>query len=95
MGGDAIYFGKPHAPIYRPVLEAARAAARHPLKRPLAIGDGIETDIAGANRAGIDALFIADGIHGEQIPAFTPPAMKQFFDGNHVTARAVMRTLVW
>jgi HAD superfamily hydrolase (TIGR01459 family) len=94
-GGDVIYFGKPHAPIYRPVLDAARAVARHPIKRPLAIGDGVETDIAGANRAGIDALFIADGIHGEQIPAFTPQAMKQFFDENHVTASAVMRTLVW
>ena len=39
--------------------------------RLLAIGDGMHTDIKGANVAGIDALFIADGVHGEEIDAVT------------------------
>jgi ribonucleotide monophosphatase NagD (HAD superfamily) len=59
------------------------------------VGDGIETDIAGANRVGLDALFNADGIHGEQIPELMPEAMQHFFDTHHVTAQAVLRTLVW
>ena len=32
--------------------------------RVLAIGDGLATDIAGANRQGLDVLFIGGGIHG-------------------------------
>ncbi|HEY5046471.1 MAG TPA: TIGR01459 family HAD-type hydrolase [Rhizomicrobium sp.] len=94
-GGDAVYYGKPHKPIYATTLEAARRAAGRAIERPLAVGDGLETDIAGANRMGLDALFVADGIHGEQIPALTPQAMKQFFEAHHGSARAVLRTLVW
>jgi ribonucleotide monophosphatase NagD (HAD superfamily) len=32
--------------------------------RVLAVGDGVATDIAGANRQGLDVLFIGGGIHG-------------------------------
>jgi HAD superfamily hydrolase (TIGR01459 family) len=95
IGGAVIYYGKPHTPIYRTTLDTARKVAGRDLKRPLAVGDGIETDIAGANGAELDALFIADGIHGEQIPELTPDAMRCFFDAHHVTAKAVLRTLVW
>jgi HAD superfamily hydrolase (TIGR01459 family) len=95
MGGETIYYGKPYPPIYATTLAAARKAAGRELKRPLAAGDGLETDMTGANRLGLDALFIADGVHGEQIPALTPGAMKHFFDDHHVTVRAVLRTLVW
>jgi len=67
LGGEVIYFGKPHPPVYdqalkqlgemKPGLDAAKI---------LMIGDGLRTDILGANRVGIDALFITGGIHGEQ-----------------------------
>jgi HAD superfamily hydrolase (TIGR01459 family) len=95
MGGSAIYYGKPHPAIYKTTLEAVTRAGGRGDLRTLAIGDGLETDIAGANRAGLDALFIADGIHGEHIPALTPQAMRQFFNEHQVAARAVLRTLVW
>ncbi|MGD0189722.1 MAG: TIGR01459 family HAD-type hydrolase [Rhizomicrobium sp.] len=95
MAGVAIYYGKPHGPIYWMTLDALRRIAGRDLKRPLAVGDGLETDIAGAGGAGIDALFIADGIHGENIPALTSKAMQQFFDAHQVSARAAMRALVW
>jgi ribonucleotide monophosphatase NagD (HAD superfamily) len=95
MGGSVIYYGKPHAPIYAMTIEALGKAAGRAVKQPLAVGDGLETDIAGANRAGMDALFIADGIHGENIPLLTAESMKRFFEEHHVTARAAMRTLVW
>jgi HAD superfamily hydrolase (TIGR01459 family) len=65
LGGEAIYAGKPHAPIYDAALKAAGAARQAPLARSrvLAIGDAMRTDVAGASRQGIDALFVAAGIH--------------------------------
>ena len=89
-GGSVVYFGKPHAPIYD-VVRAALGDA----KRPLAIGDGLLTDIKGANNAGIDALFIADGIHGEDVAEFTGRHMAELFEQAGVHARAAMRALVW
>jgi len=65
LGGPVIYAGKPHAPIYDRALalaERARGAAIDK-SRVLAIGDGMKTDIAGAARAGLDALFVTGGIH--------------------------------
>jgi HAD superfamily hydrolase (TIGR01459 family) len=68
LGGRVVMAGKPYPPIY---AEAARTLAgvagkEIPNKRILAIGDGIGTDLLGANRAKIDALFIASGMHGEK-----------------------------
>ncbi len=63
MGGESLYFGKPHAPIYD--LARRRLAAigeSIPDARILAIGDGIQTDIKGAMDEGIDALFISGGL---------------------------------
>jgi ribonucleotide monophosphatase NagD (HAD superfamily) len=33
-------------------------------QRVLCIGDGVATDVKGANAQGLDVLFIARGIHG-------------------------------
>ncbi|MDQ3074090.1 MAG: TIGR01459 family HAD-type hydrolase [Pseudomonadota bacterium] len=60
MGGRAKWYGKPHAPIYRHALSLA---GDPPLATVLAIGDGPLTDMLGAARFGIDALFISHGIH--------------------------------
>ncbi|HYA73305.1 MAG TPA: HAD hydrolase-like protein, partial [Roseiarcus sp.] len=69
IGGKAIYAGKPHAPIYDAALAAAGAALEAPLARSrvLAIGDAMRTDIAGAAGQGLDALFVAAGIHREAL----------------------------
>jgi HAD superfamily hydrolase (TIGR01459 family) len=65
LGGSVIYAGKPYAPIYDRALALAERARRTPFerRRVLAIGDGMKTDIAGATRAGLDALFVTGGIH--------------------------------
>ena len=65
LGGKVVYAGKPYLPIYARALalvERARGATIDK-SRVLAIGDGMETDIAGAARAGLDALFVTGGIH--------------------------------
>lgn len=63
MGGESLYFGKPHPPIYdlarRRLLELG---ADVPNSAILAIGDGVHTDIAGAAGEDIDSLFIAGGL---------------------------------
>jgi len=65
LGGEPIYCGKPHAPIYGVALSAAEAALGRKLDpgRVLAIGDGLRTDISGAVGQGLDALFVSGGIH--------------------------------
>jgi HAD superfamily hydrolase (TIGR01459 family) len=90
IGGSVVYYGKPHRPIYDVVLATLKDA-----KRPLAVGDGLRTDIKGANGMGIDALFIADGIHGEDVAEFTGRHMAELFEQARVHARAAMRALVW
>lgn len=63
MGGESLYFGKPHPPIYdlarRRLAEIGRLV---PDSRILAIGDGIHTDVAGAMGEDIDSLFITGGL---------------------------------
>jgi len=67
LGGEVIYFGKPHPPVYDAALRRLAEIKGAPLEptRILAIGDGMRTDILGANRMGLDALFITAGIHGD------------------------------
>ena len=63
MGGESLYFGKPHPPIYdlaRRRLAALPGAVDDP--RLLAIGDGVTTDVQGAVAEGIDAIFVTGGI---------------------------------
>jgi len=90
IGGSVVYYGKPHGPIYQVALARLKGASR-----TLAIGDGLHTDIKGANDAGIDALFIADGIHGEDVAEFTARHIAELFAGAGVHAVAAMRALVW
>ena len=67
LGGETRIAGKPHAPIYREAMARARAIRGDADKaRALAIGDGVQTDIRGALDNGIDAVFIARGIHANQ-----------------------------
>jgi len=65
LGGSVVYGGKPHGPIYDWALTLAERARGGPIEKlhVLAIGDGMKTDIAGATRAGLDALFVTGGIH--------------------------------
>ncbi|MEM9971922.1 MAG: HAD hydrolase-like protein, partial [Pseudomonadota bacterium] len=63
MGGESLYFGKPHPPVYD--LARRRLVALGidvPDSRILCIGDGILTDIKGALGEGLDSLFISGGL---------------------------------
>lgn len=69
MGGAVHWAGKPFPPAYDAALAEAARLRGGPVPRDkvLAIGDAVRTDLAGAARAGIAALFVADGIHREHV----------------------------
>jgi HAD superfamily hydrolase (TIGR01459 family) len=66
LGGGVVMAGKPFAPIYDLALSLADEEPGGPWERSriLAIGDGLATDIAGAQAQRLDRMFIAAGIHG-------------------------------
>jgi len=69
IGGKVIMAGKPFAPIYDLARKEVTQIAGRTVEpsRVLCIGDGVVTDIAGANAQGLDSLLIAAGIHGEAL----------------------------
>lgn len=59
LGGTVLYIGKPYPQVYHYCLERLKAV---PTERVLAVGDNPETDILGANQAGIDCVLVTGGI---------------------------------
>lgn len=60
-GGKVEYQGKPYPNVYKRIFRWFKDIDRSKI---LAIGDGINTDILGANNAGIDSvLIVKSGIH--------------------------------
>jgi HAD superfamily hydrolase (TIGR01459 family) len=101
LGGEVLYCGKPHAPIYEAAL--ARAAALRgdrvtSLRRVLAIGDSVRTDLKGAAAFGLDCLFVISAIHaedfgGREAPSLT--ALERTFEAAGAAPIAVLRRLAW
>jgi HAD superfamily hydrolase (TIGR01459 family) len=101
LGGEVLYCGKPHPPIYQTALATAataRGGAAVPLERVLAIGDSVRTDLKGAAALGIDSLFVTSGIHAEEYGGRHTPeieALGGIFAAGGVTPIAVTRGLKW
>src|SRR6202521_763886 len=97
LGGEVIFYGKPHRPIYERAIELAAEFQSHAieLSRVLAIGDSVRTDLAGAHGFGIDCLFVTRGIHAEEfegIDQLDPASVKELF--GH-PPKALMRDLAF
>jgi HAD superfamily hydrolase (TIGR01459 family) len=95
IGGEVIMAGKPFAPIYREAeRECTRVAGRQiEQHRILCIGDGISTDVRGANGQELDCLFIASGLHGEKLESggqLDAAKVKQALAAEGAIARYVM-----
>lgn len=74
MGGESLYFGKPHPPIYDLARRRLSALGKVvPDDRILAIGDGILTDIQGAIGEDIDSLFITGGLAAAETKTLRQP----------------------
>ncbi|MAS40738.1 MAG: TIGR01459 family HAD-type hydrolase [Porticoccaceae bacterium] len=95
MGGSVAYAGKPFQPIYdlaSETLETLRpgSSAR---SRLLAIGDGVNTDIAGAVQAGVRAVFVPSGVHMSS--ELSSGALEELFPVGAPRPVAAMRELAW
>jgi HAD superfamily hydrolase (TIGR01459 family) len=68
LDGHVAMAGKPHPAIYELALERAAAHLKRAVdrRRVLCIGDGLGTDVRGANAQNLDVLFVANGIHGKE-----------------------------
>ncbi|MCG6122153.1 MAG: TIGR01459 family HAD-type hydrolase [Microvirga sp.] len=100
LGGEVVYNGKPHAPVYREALRRAAAfAPEPPYGRILAIGDAIRTDIAGARDFGLDALFVARGIHTHELGldehGLAPETAEPWFAAQTHRPHHALDLLVW
>jgi len=69
LGGEAIYAGKPHAPIYAAALALGEEARGGAIDRAriCGVGDAIRTDIAGANAFGAASVMVLAGIHAQDL----------------------------
>ena len=69
-GADPIVVGKPDAPLYLLCAERLGVAVR----RVLAVGDRLDTDIAGAVAAGMDSALVLTGVDSVTTLAAAPRA---------------------
>lgn len=98
LGGKVSMAGKPYAPIYDQAIAMAQNALGRTVtrERVMAIGDGQPTDVTGANDAGVDLLFISNGIHVAEYGERDAPDMAQlaaFLESHGNRARFTMPAL--
>jgi HAD superfamily hydrolase (TIGR01459 family) len=94
-GGKVAYAGKPHRAIYRRALHALAALTGAGLakERVLAIGDGLDTDLAGAHVAGLRSVFIASAVHLPE--GLSACALAKLFKNRPFTPIAALPALAW
>ncbi len=100
MGGEVYWAGKPHASAYTSARKMAEGIRGAPVdsSKVLVIGDAVRTDLAGAKGAGLDALFIAGGIHRHETMAgdtLDAGKLALLFPGEGPGAIAAMGGLAW
>ena len=100
MGGEVLYAGKPFEPAYEACFGFAERILGKPVdrSRTLAIGDAMRTDVAGAARMGLDCLFLAEGIHAEDLlgpDGLRPEGLAALMRETGMHPRYVMPKLTW
>ena len=99
MGGEVIYAGKPHKPIYDLAFDLVteKHGSTVPKHRIVAIGDGIRTDIAGAAAQNIDSVYVASAVHiaGGLDTALDLRLMTNLFADSEARPVAALSQLSW
>lgn len=101
LGGRVTMAGKPFGPIYDLALKAAADLMGGPVNRArvLCIGDGVVTDVLGADKQALDCLFIAQGIHGDKARGpdgrLDPARAADLLRAETTYARHAMLDLAW
>lgn len=97
LGGRVSYRGKPDPAIYDLCLERLGSPDRGQV---LIVGDTLETDIAGAAAAGIDAALVTCGIHGAELGVgYNEPAdpirVAALLARHHLYCQAILPAFIW
>jgi HAD superfamily hydrolase (TIGR01459 family) len=100
LGGRVTMAGKPYPAIYELSLARAAEVLGRPLDpaKVLCIGDGLPTDVRGANARGLDVLFVASGIHGAETigpDGLNAPAVADLLHQAGLSANYAIADLVW
>lgn len=97
IGGQVVYAGKPHLPIYEAASARITALRGGPVARTrmLAIGDGVKTDILGAATAGVRSVYVASAIHLGEGQALDAAALATLFPARDGRPVAAMTGLKW
>ena len=85
LGGEVVYFGKPHKEVYKMCF--------NPNEKVLAVGDNLRTDIKGANNLNIDCIFISDGVHRNEFKDTSE--LTSLLERYEVKANFFQRELKW
>ena len=85
LGGEVVYFGKPHKEVYNMCFNAD--------EKVLAIGDNLRTDIKGANNLNIDCIFISEGVHRDEYSNISE--LNDLLKRYEVKANFFQRELKW
>lgn len=80
VDAEPTIFGKPHPPMLREAIRRSAAS------RPIFCGDRLDTDISGANGAGIDSLLVFTGAHGKYDLVAAAPQLRPTHIGAGVAA---------
>ncbi len=94
-GGEVVYAGKPYLPIYERTFAAIERVKGSPVhkERILAIGDGLDTDLLGAHRAGLRSVLIASAV---SLPGgLDQPTLAQLFASRPFRPVAALPALAW
>ena len=66
IGGKAINIGKPFSPIFDKAVNLIKGINENQNPRIIVIGDGLETDIKGANILKMDSLLVLGGLFASE-----------------------------
>lgn len=92
MGGEVSYFGKPFPSVYEASFALMEGIQR---KHILAVGDNLDTDILGANTAGIDCALVTGGILAREMPNPDPYALRELAERKAALPTYVIPGLTW
>lgn len=63
LGGEVTYYGKPHARHFQTCIDLMGIDP----SKIIHVGDSLHHDIQGANNAGVDSVFVANGVHAHEL----------------------------
>lgn len=69
-GAEPLVAGKPEPPLHR------ESVLRTGARRPLVVGDRLDTDIEAATRVGADSLLVLTGVSGPADAVLAPPSQR-------------------